>query len=151
LRELSGARDDARRHAAARGELALDLDEPRRAVGHEPLEHLVHDLLLEDLPLAERRQVVAERLQLVELRAGYVADRELAEVGRIGERTDRGELRRPELHEVVALLEPVLDRLEQGDSGGEDADDVANRDGTAVERLALFVGKIELDDLLDPA
>ena len=84
----------------------------RRAVLDEPLEHLVHDLFLQDLPLAERGQVVAQRLELEQLRVRDVADRELAEVGCVGERADRGELRRSELDEVVAPLEPVLDCLE---------------------------------------
>ena len=40
MRKLPGARDDPGGHPAAGGELALDLDEARRAVGHELLEHL---------------------------------------------------------------------------------------------------------------
>jgi hypothetical protein len=69
----------------------------RGAGGDELLEHLVHDLLLQDLPPAKRRQVVAKRLQLEQLRVGDVADRELAEVRRVSEWADRGELRRTEL------------------------------------------------------
>src|SRR5262249_43427356 len=117
LRHRSRARDHTGGHATARVEDALDLDEPRRAVGDQPLEHLVHDLLLEDLPLAEPGQVVAQRLELVELRVGDVADRELAEVGAARHRADGGELRRTELDEVFPLLVAVLERLDHAAEG----------------------------------
>src|SRR5919204_315652 len=109
--QLSGARDDARGHPAARGEIPLHLHEPRRAGRDELLEHLVHDLFLEDPPLAKPGEIVPQSPQLEQPLVGHVPDRQLAEVGAAGEGADGGELRRAELDEIVAAPEAVLDLL----------------------------------------
>jgi hypothetical protein len=110
---LPVASDDARRHPAADVEVAFHLQPARRAVGDQLLEHLVHDLLLQDRAGAEAGQVVAQRPELEQPVARDVADRDRPEVGAAGERTDRRELRVAELDLVGALREAVRQRLDQ--------------------------------------
>ena len=96
-------------NAAARRELAKDLD----VLGLHQLDQVLHDdvhaVLMEVAMVAEAEQIELERLALHHLLARDVADDDGGEVWLAGDGAQAGELRADELHEVVVVRVLVVE------------------------------------------
>lgn len=109
---VSVSSDRKRAYSAADVEEALDLAKDRRAARHDFVEDLVDGFLLEDVPLAEAGEEVAQRLLLEEALAREVADRDRSEVGGACERADRGEFGEDQLDSVGPSRIAIGDRFD---------------------------------------
>ena len=89
---LRVGRGDDSLDAAADGKIADDRHAARLACGHQVVEDLVGDRLVEDAAVAELDHVVLQRFQLDAAIAGHIGDADFAEVGEAGLRAERGEL-----------------------------------------------------------
>ena len=101
------------RDAAARGELAPDLD----VLGIHQADQILHDdvdaVLMEVAVVAEAEQIQLERLALHHARAGHIGDIDGGEVRLAGHRAQAGELRAVELDEIIVFRMLVGEGLEQ--------------------------------------
>ena len=89
--------------SAANGEIARYGHPPRLTRGHEVIEDLVGDILVEDAFIAELDEVVLERFQLDAEPVGHVIDANLSKVGQTGFGADRRELRAADEHLVISM------------------------------------------------
>src|SRR5262245_7831021 len=88
--------------AAARRERPDDAAAPRPARRHKVVQKPVHHRLVKDAFVAITLQVQLQRLQLDATLAGSVRERDRAEVGLSGFRTEAGELRTDDINGVIA-------------------------------------------------
>src|SRR5207237_6385824 len=99
--------------AAAYGKITDDGHAARLACGHQIVENLVRDVLVEDAAVAELDDVGLERLQLDTARVGAVADANRPEIGQPRLRAQRCELGTLDGDLVIALRTRVRKRFER--------------------------------------